>query len=254
MLGTQSTTKDGLETMMQSNHLGHFLLIKLMLKKGMLRTKSETSRVCLLTSSTYLFAASQKGFDFSDPYCSKGLRKYSLFGQYSMTKLANLLTAKELARRYNPQESSHHDKGSSGSSPPNPSSLAVFAVHPGIVRTNVTTNMTWIYQLFLRYTSRIVHSIQKTAEEGAYTTVFTVSAPLESISSWNRGCYFVNCQKRETNDYVEGPRGSEDAKRLWEWSEEQLLQLDGKRGAATNANNGIDGSSSYGAIELKKSQ
>jgi len=243
MLGTQSTTKDGLETMMQSNHLGHFLLIKLMLEKGMLRTKffEEPSRVCLLTSSTYLFAASQKGFDFSDPYCSMGLRKYSLFGQYSMTKLANLLTAKELARRYNPQESSNLEK-----------SLAVFAVHPGIVRTNVTTNMTWIYQLFLKYTARIVHSIQKTAEEGAYTTVFTVAAPLDSISSWNQGCYFVNCQKRETNDYVEGPRGSEDAKRLWEWSEEQLLQLDGKRGAATNANNG--GNSSYGAVEQKKSQ
>jgi len=158
-----------------------------------------------------------------------------------MTKLANLLTAKELARRYNPQESSNLEK-----------SLAVFAVHPGIVRTNVTTNMTWIYQLFLKYTARIVHSIQKTAEEGAYTTVFTVAAPLDSISSWNQGCYFVNCQKRETNDYVEGPRGSEDAKRLWEWSEEQLLQLDGKRGAATNANNG--GNSSYGAVEQKKSQ
>ena len=214
----------------------------------------EPSRVCLLTSSTYLFAASQKGFDFSDPYCSKGLRKYSLFGQYSMTKLANLLTAKELARRYNHQDSSYHEKDSSGSSPQVPSSLAVFAVHPGIVRTNVTTNMSWIYQFFLRYFDRLVHSIQKTAEEGAYTTVFTASAPLDSISSWNQGCYFVNCQKRETNDYVEGLRGSEDAKRIWEWSEEQLLQLDGKRSAATNANNGIKGSSSHGAIELKKKQ
>ena len=101
-MGTQSTTKDGLETMMQANHLGHFLLTKLMLEKGMLKTTTkdgdEPSRVSILTSSTYLFAASTTGFDFVDPYCSTGQRDFTLFGQYSMTKLANLLTSMELAR------------------------------------------------------------------------------------------------------------------------------------------------------------
>jgi NAD(P)-dependent dehydrogenase (short-subunit alcohol dehydrogenase family) len=230
MMGTQSTTKDGLETMMQANHLGHFLLMKLMLEKGMLKTKGdgskssdEPSRVCILTSSTYLFAASTSGFDFVDPYCSNGKREYTLFGQYSMTKLANLLISKELARRYN-----------TGGASETESALAVFAVHPGIVRTNVTSNMNWYYRLGNEMFAWIVKAIQKTAAEGAYSTVYTVAAPLAEIPFWRKGSYVVNCKEQAANDYVEGPNGSLDATRLWEWSEEQLLE------GAKNGDNGKD--------------
>eukprot|EP00751_Fragilariopsis_kerguelensis_P042680 CAMPEP_0171009348 /NCGR_PEP_ID=MMETSP0736-20130129/21240_1 /TAXON_ID=186038 /ORGANISM="Fragilariopsis kerguelensis, Strain L26-C5" /LENGTH=268 /DNA_ID=CAMNT_0011440889 /DNA_START=516 /DNA_END=1323 /DNA_ORIENTATION=+ len=110
MMGTQTTTKDGYETMMQANHLGHFLLLKLLLDKEMLKTTivpttpavhDEPSRICILTSSTYEFSANENGFDFTDPFCSEGKRAYTLFGQYSMTKLANLLFAQELSKRYN---------------------------------------------------------------------------------------------------------------------------------------------------------
>ncbi|VEU44416.1 unnamed protein product [Pseudo-nitzschia multistriata] len=216
MMGTQSKTKDGLETMMQANHLGHFLLTKLMLESGMLETTveeggtGEPSRVCLLTSSTYEFAASAGGFDFEDPYCSKGKRAYTLFGQYSMTKLANLLTARELARRYNDK---NHNRA-----------LAVFAVHPGIVRTNVTSNMNWYYRLGNTAFGWIVASLSKTPEEGAYSTVEVVGAPLSELGDyWSRGSFVVNCREStNTHGYVRGPAGERDAGRLWEWSEEQL--------------------------------
>lgn len=242
MMGTQSTTKDGLETMMQANHLGHFLMMKLLLEKGMLKTtcgdngdnaaknasNNEPSRVCILTSSTYLFAASTTGFDFVDPYCSNGQREYTLFGQYSMTKLANLLTARELARRYN-----------TGGAIDSRSDLAVFAIHPGIVRTNVTSNMTWFYRMGNRCFAWIVAALQKTPSEGAYSTVYTVAAPLRTIPYWRQGSYVVNCQRRKANDYVEGPTGGLDATRLWEWSEEQLRsaeerQRDAARTTAVN--------------------
>ena len=228
-MGTQSTTKDGLETMMQANHLGHFLLMKLMLEKGMLKTtgddttlSNEPSRVCILTSSTYLFAASSTGFDFVDPYCSTGRREYTLFGQYSMTKLANMLISRELARRYN-----------TGGASQTETALAVFAVHPGIVRTNVTSNMTWFYRLGNDMFAWIVAAIQKTPAEGAYSTVFTVSAPLAQIPFWKKGSFVVNCQEQLANDYVEGPSGSLDSTRLWEWSEKQLSLAEG----AMNGNN-----------------
>lgn len=216
MMGTQSTTKDGLETMMQANHLGHFLLTKLMLEKGILKTTTkdgdEPSRVSILTSSTYLFAASTTGFDFVDPYCSTGQRDFTLFGQYSMTKLANLLTSMELARRYN-----------TGGAKETESALAVFAVHPGIVRTNVTSNMPLWLQMGNAAFAWIVAAIQKTPAEGAYSTVYTMAAPLSEIPFWKKGSYVVNCEEKATNDYVSGPRGSLDSTRLWEWSENELL-------------------------------
>lgn len=220
MMGIQSTTKNGLETMMQANHLGHFLLMKLMLDEGMLRTKGdgtsvskEPSRVCILTSSTYLFAASASGFDFSDPYCSNGQRKYTLFGQYSMTKLANLLISKELAKRCN-----------TGGASETETALAVFAIHPGIVRTNVTSNMNWYYRWPNKIFAWIIAALQKTPAEGAYSTVYTAAAPLAEIPFWKKGSYIINCREQTANDYVEGPSGSLDATRLWEWSEEQLSE------------------------------
>ena len=189
--------------------------MRLMFEKGMLKTRAkdeeEPSRVIILTSSTYLFAASSSGFDFEDPYCSTGHREYTLFGQYSMTKLANLLTSRDLARRYNNNPATKYE-----------TSLAVFAVHPGIVRTNVTSNMPVWLQLANKAFAYIVAGIQKTPIEGAYSSVYTVAAPLSQIPFWKKGSYVVNCQEQTANDYVEGDRGLVDAMRLWEWSEEQL--------------------------------
>ena len=222
-MGTQSTTEDGLETMMQANHLGHFLLTKLLLQKGLLKTTgtitdpaNEPSRVIILTSSTFRYTASTTGFDFDDPLCSKNHRKYTLFGQYSMTKLANLLTARELARRYNA------GRGGTPIDATN-SSLAVFAVHPGIVRTNIPSNMTFFYRFFNQAFGWIVASLQKTPEEGAYSTVYAAATPLGRIPfSTQAGAYVVNCVPDEAGPYVDGPAGSLDATRLWEWSEEMV--------------------------------
>jgi len=226
MMATESTTKDGLETMMQSNHLGHFLLMKLMLGNGMLKTtgndtdpSNEPSRVCILTSSTYEFAASTSGFDFADPYCSNGHREYTMFSQYSMTKVANLLTSRELARMYNCNTNDDQN------------ALAVFAVHPGNVRTNVTSNMDWYYRWGNHAFAWIVMALQKTAEEGAYSTVYTMSAPLRQMSFWKKGSFIVNCREQVANDYIEGPDGRLDARRLWKWSEEQLSACENDKDA-----------------------
>ena len=228
---------------MQANHLGHFLLMKMMLDGNMLKTTAsssdqndEPSRVCILTSSTYEFSASTSGFDFEDPFCSNGQRPYTLFGQYSMTKLANLLTAKELARRYNNNDDDDND----GDDDEN-SALAVFAVHPGIVRTNVTSNMNWYYRLPNKVFGWIVVSLSKTAEQGAYSTVHVTSAPLRELQPsgvWKKGSYLVNCKEQPAHEYVAGQSGVEDAKRLWNWSEQLVSNKEGEGSA--NATNGND--------------
>ncbi|KAL3915501.1 MAG: hypothetical protein SGARI_008170, partial [Bacillariaceae sp.] len=79
MMGTQTKSKDGLDLMMQANHLGHFLLTRLLMEKKMLRCDDEKnpSRVINLTSSTYEMTNARGGFDFDDIMCDKGIRPYT---------------------------------------------------------------------------------------------------------------------------------------------------------------------------------
>jgi retinol dehydrogenase 12 len=194
MMGYQATSKDGLEMMMQVNHLGHFLLTRLLLEQGLLGTFTCPSRVINLTSSTYEMSNARGGFDFEDMLCDKGLRPYTLFGQYSMTKLANILFSKELVRRYE--------------------NLKVFAIHPGIVRTNVTSNMQWFWRIPNEMFAIFVATMQKTPSEGAYSTVFLSAAPTLDLPP--NGSYIVNCKQHPALPIAESTK---DAERLWRISE-----------------------------------
>ena len=182
MMGTQVMTEDGYELVMQANHLGHYLLTRLLLDRGMLNTNN--GRVLVVTSSTYSFA---KSIDLKDLFCTKG-RKYTLFGQYEMSKLANILFVKELDRRF-----------------PN---LFTAAVHPGLVRTDVVRNMQW----YLYYPNIVfafaLQTLQKTPEQGAWCTSY-LAAPIKDLVS---GEYWVN---RNTQELWPCAQDMEGASLLW---------------------------------------
>mmetsp|Transcript_24852 Transcript_24852/g.58697 ORF Transcript_24852/g.58697 Transcript_24852/m.58697 type:complete len:99 (+) Transcript_24852:2-298(+) len=82
--------------------------------------------------------------------------------------------------------------------------------------------MNWYWRLGNFAFGWIVASLSKTAEEGAYSTVKMVLAPLSSqLPYWNEGSYVVNGRARsDVHPYVR--QSGDDAKRLWGWSEEQL--------------------------------
>jgi len=198
MMGHPAKSQDGYELMMQANHLGHFLLTQLLIQEDMMSMKNDKeARVINLTSCTYSMA-SKTGFDFDDMFCDKGSRKYTLFGQYSMTKLANLLHVKELVRR-----------NSNGN-------LLVYAVHPGIVRTSVTKNMQWFLRIPNDIFGFLVATMQKTPTEGAYSTVYVAAAATPEPPIKN-GSYIVNCKPHPVLPCADSDA---DAKRLWDVSEE----------------------------------
>jgi len=192
MSSTQRTTVDNYELCMQANHLGHFLFTLLLMP---LLLKSN-ARILNLTSSTYKLAT-HIGFDFDDPYCTKG-RQYGLFQQYGMTKLCNILFTKELVRRNN--------------------KLVSYAIHPGVVRTEgITGNMNF----FLKYGSMacgfFLMWVMKTSQQGAYSTVWLAST--EDLPEPN-GSYVSHCVIEPTiGKYV---NDAEHAKKVWSWSEEQV--------------------------------
>ena len=108
---TRRKTVDGFELTFAVNHLGHFFLTQLL--RPMLE-KSAPSRVVVLTTSLALNAT----IDFDDLMFK--VRKHNNFVAYSQSKLANQMFTLAHARRL-------EGKG-----------VAVNAVHPGVVATEIT--------------------------------------------------------------------------------------------------------------------
>ncbi|XP_071647434.1 retinol dehydrogenase 14-like [Temnothorax longispinosus] len=106
-------TEDGIETTLQVNHLGHFLLTLLLLPK--MQSSSPSCRRVNVSSLAYIFA----DIDFDDINLE---RSYALFKSYARSKLANILFTKELADRL--RKANIHG-------------INVYCVHSGIIPTEV---------------------------------------------------------------------------------------------------------------------
>jgi NAD(P)-dependent dehydrogenase (short-subunit alcohol dehydrogenase family) len=148
-------TKEGFETQIGVNHLGHFLLTELLLD---VLKKSAPSRVVVLSSCFHDRAQGREGcIDFEDLQFER--RAYDGWTAYAQSKLANLLHAKALAKRL------------SGTG------VTAVSVHPGWVRTNLirATMPAWVQDYVLRPVLRTLGMIEPW--EGAQTTLFALLSP-----------------------------------------------------------------------------
>jgi NAD(P)-dependent dehydrogenase (short-subunit alcohol dehydrogenase family) len=112
-------TEDGYEIQFGTNHVGHALLLKLLLPT-MLQTAERPGsdvRIIALSSMGHQWTTSE-GIDFKNLKTTQ--KDYSTWALYGQSKLANILYAKALARKY--------------------PSIKVVAVHPGLVNTNLATS------------------------------------------------------------------------------------------------------------------
>ncbi|CAM9550048.1 unnamed protein product [Heterosigma akashiwo] len=99
-----------------------------------------------------------KSFDFEDPQTEKG---YEMFKAYSKSKLAQVLFQRHLARAL-----------AEARAP-----VAVVAVHPGMVRTEITRNMHWLMRLGDLVTHPIWMVLRKSPAQGAFTTLHAATSP-----------------------------------------------------------------------------
>ena len=90
MIPPQSTTKDGFELQIGTNHFGHFALTSHLMP---LLSAAEKPRIVTLSSIAHWSGV----IDLEDINGEK--KKYNKWGMYSQSKLANLLFALELDRR-----------------------------------------------------------------------------------------------------------------------------------------------------------
>ena len=154
LAGSPGLTSDGFERTFGVNHLGHFLLTELLL--GRLKS-SAPSRIVNLSSTAHRSVRSIQWSALRRPGSLA-----TAFQAYCVSKLCNLLHAKELARRL---------EGSG---------VTTYAVHPGVVASDIWRELPWgvrqVFQLFLQ-----------SNERGAATSLYCATAAELSLQT---GLYY----------------------------------------------------------------
>lgn len=162
--GTQALSADGFDLTYATNHIGPFHLTNLLLPA---LQRAPQGRVVNVSSVGHLSA---KAIDWS-VLERRSRPKRSRFGDYAVTKLMNVLHAKELARRL------------AGTR------VTTYALHPGGVASNIWRSvpqpLRWLITLFL-----------VSNEEGAKTQLWCATAP-ELASETGR--YYVKCREAPCN-------------------------------------------------------
>ncbi len=181
--------KFGWELHLFTNHIGHFMLVT-----GLLDRLSATGRV-VVTASRAHRRAPPPGIDFDN---LSGERGYVPMQAYGVSKLANILFTRELARRLGP-----------GTQTAN-------ALHPGVIDTNIGRSLPAVAQLALRLARPL---ILKTPAQGAATQCYLAASPAVAQIT---GAYYSDCNPAETTPFG---RDMMLAGRLWEASEALVSRL-----------------------------
>lgn len=177
-------TKDGFETQMGINVIGHFLLAKMLV--------GITKRQVWLSSQGHIrFGA--PGIDY-EAITNVDQANYVSRARYQQAKLGNILLAKEFARRY--------------------THLKAVSLHPGGVKTNLGRHMTLGQKLgmILKHPLMIMSMVEP--EVGAATQTMLSILPDAELKN---GAYYSDCKVIE-----EAPSGRDmnDAKKLFDYCEE----------------------------------
>jgi NAD(P)-dependent dehydrogenase (short-subunit alcohol dehydrogenase family) len=187
-------TQDGFEIQFGTNYVGHALLTKLLLPT-LVTTATESKipgsvRIVNLSSNGHLFA-SAPGINFEN------LNHGNAWNRYAQSKLANVLHAKALSRRY--------------------PTIIIVSLHPGTVRTSI----------FEKMNSRAMDIVStlfgwafyQTIQEGTKTQLWAATAT-ERVES---GVYYTPIGVKATGSKYAQSKELED--QLWNWTENEFKKL-----------------------------
>ncbi|KAL5744649.1 hypothetical protein ACOSQ2_027765 [Xanthoceras sorbifolium] len=194
IMGTPFTlTKDNIEIQFATNHIGHFLLVNLLLEtmKKTARESGREGRIVIVASDGHKFAY-REGIRFDKINDKTG---YTGFGAYGQSKLANILHANELAKRLK-------EEGAN---------ITVNSLHPGAIATNIMRHNRFLTALN-KVLGKVIGSLVKSVGQGASTTCYLALNPqVQGVT----GEYFEDNNKSKTNEQA---RDEEMAKKLWDLS------------------------------------
>jgi NAD(P)-dependent dehydrogenase (short-subunit alcohol dehydrogenase family) len=201
MAPPKSHTTDGFELQLGTNHLGHFALTAQLWPALM---KSASPRVVTVSSNAHKMSQMKLGQMQWDDLMSD--KKYSAWGAYAQSKLANLLFAFELQRR------------ATAAGKTNFKSLAA---HPGYSATNLSSSVApSAPSIFRKLTKNIEGVMGQEARMGALPQLYAATETdipggayvgPDGFGEWRGYPKLVNANEHAKN--------LEDAKKLWQISE-----------------------------------
>ena len=190
-------TETGHEIQLGTNHLGHFLLAKLLLPTLRKTAASASSpapdvRVVTVTSVGYVTTP-----PMSTITSTPALLAESTWARYGASKAANMLFASELARRH-------------------PEIMSV-SVHPGLIATDLFAPTKKEGIPIIRCALGMFGPlVMENVQSGALNHLWAASAGREQLTN---GGYYVPVGKLVDTRYT----GDVDmGKRLWEWSDKEV--------------------------------
>jgi retinol dehydrogenase 12 len=178
--GVHGVTRQGFELMFGVNHLGHFLLTQALLARI---TDSAPARVVTVSSDAHYGA---EGIDFGA--LRRPARGITGMGEYSVSKLCNVLFTQELARR------------TAGTG------VTTYALHPGVVASDMWRRVPWPVRPLV--TRRML-----TVTQGAQTSLYCATSPDVAQDS---GKFYDRCAERAPSPVATADLG----RVLWERSAE----------------------------------
>ena len=179
----------GLELHFLVNHIGHFMLVT-----ALADALAEDGRVVMLSSVAHT-RAPKGGIEFDN---LSGLWDYNPRKAYGQSKMANLLFARELARRFEGTRKTAN------------------SVHPGVIFTGPSRDMSLMDRLVVGLANRLV---LKSVGAGAATSCYVAAHPAAAAIS---GRYWAHCNVAEPR---QDGTDAATARRLWEVSEDIVARL-----------------------------
>ena len=180
--GARGMTASGFERAFGTNHVGPFLLTSLLLDR--LRA-SAPARIVNVSSIAHY---DPPGIDWDA--VRRPTRSVTGMREYSVSKLANVLHAQELARQLDG------------------SGVTTYALHPGVIASDIWRRVPWPVRTVMKRR-------MDTPERGARTSVYCATAPEVAGES---GQYYDDCRRREPAAAATAALGAELWRRSSEWT------------------------------------